>query len=215
MRVKPSELLLCIALAVPIFACAPGNVRVPAAAQNPDVADDGHPFDDDLSSVLGRPPPPLDVDQAWINSPPLTLAALRGRVVLLRWLMSPECPMCTATVPVLKDLDQAYRAQGLLVIGVYHHKDPEPLDTALVKTHVARFGLTIPVAIDRDFKTLNAWWLTGHEYRRFTSVSFLLDRRGLVRHVHLGGKVAQASDEYRTMRDKIVELLKEPAPQAL
>jgi peroxiredoxin len=211
MRNRRLALALALSLMWTGFGCAPNAPKVPAG--NPDLADDGHPFDDDLSSILGRAPPPLQVDAAWINSAPLTLAGLRGRVVLVRWLMSPACPMCSATVPALKELDQAYAAQGLTVIALYHHKDDEPLDSALVQRHMLQFGLTIPVAIDRDFKTLNAWWLTGHEYRRYTSVSFLLDRRGLVRHVHLGGKMAKATDDFLKMQGQVVALLKEDAPR--
>ena len=54
------------------------------------------------------------------------------------------------------------------------------------------------------------WWLDGRE-RSWTSVSFLIDRRGVIRHVHLGGKLAPDTDDFRVMRAKIEALLAEGA----
>ncbi len=144
----------------------------------------------------------------WLNSPPLALADLRGRVVLVRWFMSTECPLCSATAPSLRAFDEEYRGRGLSVIGMYHHKDPEPLDPAKVATYVKRYGYTFPVAIDTDWRTLKDWWLDGHE-RNFTSVSFLIDKQGTIRFIHPGGKYEPGSQGEREMRAKIETLLKE------
>jgi len=144
----------------------------------------------------------------WMNSQPLALADLRGRVVLVRWFMSTECPLCSATAPSLRAFDEEYRGRGLSVIGMYHHKDPEPLDPAKVETYVRRFGYTFPVAIDTDWRTLKDWWLDGHE-RNFTSVSFLIDKQGTIRFIHPGGKYEPGSGGEREMRAQIENLLKE------
>jgi thiol-disulfide isomerase/thioredoxin len=155
--------------------------------------------------LLGTTPPEWTVDH-WLNSPPLTLASLRGQVVLVRWFMSTECPLCSATAPSLRAFDADYRARGLRVIGLYHHKDAEPLDPAKVEAYVKRYGYVFPVAIDTDWRTLKAWWLDGHD-RNFTSVSFLLDRQGVVRFIHPGGKVAPGSADEKQLRGQIERLL--------
>ncbi|KYF77482.1 alkyl hydroperoxide reductase, partial [Sorangium cellulosum] len=147
----------------------------------------------------------------WYNSPPLTPAELRGKVVLVRWFMSPSCPFCSATAPALKALDERYRERGLVVVGMYHHKDPEPLDPAAVKGYLAHFGYSFPVAIDPDWRTLKRWWMDGHPKREYTSVSFLLDRAGLVRHVHLGGKLEPDTPEFAVVEGRVRALLDEPA----
>jgi peroxiredoxin len=144
----------------------------------------------------------------WINSPPLTLADLRGRVVLVRWFMSTECPLCSATAPSLRAFDAQYRARGLSVIGMYHHKDPEPLDPANVEKYVKTYGYTFPVAIDTDWRTLKDWWLDGHD-RHFTSVSFLIDKQGTVRFIHPGGKYEPGSEGEKELRAQIERLLAE------
>ncbi len=64
------------------------------------------------------------------------------------------------------------------------------------------------MAIDTDWKTLHRWWLDGHS-RRWTSVSFLLDRRGVIRHIHPGGQYVKGDKDYEAMRSKIEALLAE------
>ena len=70
------------------------------------------------------------------------------------------------------------------------------------------YQFRFPVAVDPDWQTLKRWWLDDHE-RTWTSVSFLIDQRGVIRHVHLGGKLAPDTDDFRIMRAKIQELLAE------
>jgi peroxiredoxin len=146
----------------------------------------------------------------WINSPPLTLAALRGKVVLVRWFMSTECPYCSATAPALVQLHEQYGARGLTVIGMYHHKRPDPLTTDKVRGWVRDFGFEFPVAIDHDWETLKRWWWKGEgQGRTFTSVSFLVDQRGVIRHIHPGGTMAPGSRDLRDMTRMIETLLAE------
>ena len=159
------------------------------------------------AELIGRPAPGWDVTE-WIGSPPLAFASLRGKVVLVRWFMSTECPYCTATAPALNALHAEYGGRGLAVIGMYHHKRREPLDLDKVRGWAHDFGFVFPVAVDRDWRTLRRWWLDGHE-RRFTSVSFLVDRKGIIRHIHPGGTLALGTPDYAAMRAKIEALLAE------
>jgi thiol-disulfide isomerase/thioredoxin len=181
----------------------------PSHARDAPLVSGGDPgFDDDVRDVVGHPAPPWDVGP-WFNSAPLAPADLRGKVVLVRWFMSPSCPLCSASAPALVELDHRYRARGLAVIGMYHHKDDDPLDPEKVRGYVAHFGFTFPVAIDPDWRTGKRWWQNGHK-REYTSVSFLLDRAGIVRHVHLGGQLAPGSPAYAIVEERIKALLAEP-----
>jgi thiol-disulfide isomerase/thioredoxin len=166
-----------------------------------------HVGDTDVSGIVGKPAPGWNLAR-WFNSPPLTVESLRGSVVLVRWFMSPECPLCSATAPSLNAFHERYAAAGLRVIGMYHHKGKQPLDPADVQGYVEHYGFEFPVAIDADWQTLQRWWLDGHE-RGFTSVSFLVDRAGIVRHVHLGGKYAPGSADHAQMQRWIESLLAE------
>jgi peroxiredoxin len=166
---------------------------------------------DEGAELIGTRPHPWRVEH-WINSPPLTLADLRGQVVLVRWFMSPRCPLCSATAPSLRSFDEQYRARGLRVIGFYHHKDPEPFDLARVADTVKQFGFRFPVAVDPDWRTLKDWWLGDEHHdrnRSATSASFLIDKHGVIRFVHPGGKYEPGSDGERELRAAIERLLKE------
>ena len=143
----------------------------------------------------------------WFNSKPLALEDLRGRVVLVRWFMSPDCPLCSATAPSLNLLDERYRARGLVVLGFYHHKGAEPLQPAAVKGYLEHYGFRFPVAIDPDWKTLNRWWLDRE--RSYTSVSFLVDKQGVIRFIHPGGRYAPGSADLAEIEKKIEALLAE------
>ncbi len=157
--------------------------------------------------LVGTTPPPWTTE-AWVNSPPLALSDLRGKVVLVRWFMGTSCPMCSATAPALKKLHADYASRGLVVIGMYHHKDDAPLTEETYAQTLRSYGFGFPVARDPDWKTLHAWWLDVPDRaneRDFTSVSFLLDKEGRVRGVHPGGRL-----DYEPMRRGIERLIAEP-----
>jgi thiol-disulfide isomerase/thioredoxin len=144
----------------------------------------------------------------WMNSAPLQLKELRGKVVLVRWWTAPGCPYCAATAPALNRLHADFGAKGLTVIGAYHHKSPAPFTPADVASRAAEFGFKFPIAIDTDWQTVNDWWLNSGD-QRWTSVSFLIDRHGRVRHIHEGGEYPLGSEDYHQLRQKIEELLQE------
>jgi thiol-disulfide isomerase/thioredoxin len=143
----------------------------------------------------------------WINSAPLTLAQLRGRVVLVRWWTAPGCPFCAATAPALNNFHARYAKRGLSVIGFYHHKARAALQPADVEQYAKLFKFEFPIAIDPEWTTLRSWWLNRD--RKFTSVSFLLDRRGVIRHVHPGGQYIKGDAQYAKLEAAIEQLLAE------
>lgn len=146
----------------------------------------------------------------WFNSRPLQLEDLKGRVVLVRFWTAPGCPFCAASAPSLNEFYEKYYDQGLEVIGFYHHKSSEPLDPKEVQRHIERFGFKFPVAIDYDWETLKNWWLDKRP-RAWTSVSFLIDKKGVIRHIHPGGQYVKGDRDYAMFQAKIGELLREPA----
>jgi len=164
-----------------------------------------HPHDDGLAGVIDQPAPPWQVAQ-WFNSPPLALEDLRGKVVLVRWFMDPSCPFCSGTAPTLRALHERYADQGLAVIGMYHHKAETPLDPVEVEGWVKHYGYQFPVAIDKDWTTLRRWWLDGHN-RSYTSASFLIDKTGVVRRVHLGGLIAPEGADIAAIDADVERLL--------
>jgi peroxiredoxin len=168
-----------------------------------------------LSASAGRAGDPLIGTQApewqvsdWANSKPLALKDLAGKVVLVRWWTAPGCPFCALTAPALNEFHRDYKGRGLVVLGFYHHKAETPLSAERVQRSAEKLGFRFPVAVDRDWKTLKRWWLDKHE-RAWTSVTFLIDRKGVIRHVHPGGCYVKGDKDYEALRAKIEELLKE------
>ncbi len=146
--------------------------------------------------------------QDWFHSKPLLLKDLKGKVILVRFWTAPGCPFCVASAPALNELYQKYHDRGLEVLGLYHHKSSEPLRKEDVQAHAGKFGFKFPVAIDYDWKTLKDWWLASRQ-RAWTSVSFLIDRKGIIRHIHPGGQYVKGDPDYAVLENKIQELLTE------
>ncbi len=158
-------------------------------------------------ALIGTTPPDWKVTH-WIGTQPTELKRLRGKVVLVRWWTAPGCSYCEATAPALNEFYKQYGPQGLEVFGFYHHKSEAPLKIKDVQRYAQKLGFKFPIAIDPDWRTLKSWWLEkGH--RDYTSATFLLDRKGAIRHIHPGGQYVKGDPAYRALKGKIEELLAE------
>ena len=171
--------------------------------------------DDRGQSLLGTRPPELQ-DIRWLTSEALHLQDLKGKVVLIRWWTGPTCRFCAASAPVLNEFNDEFADEDFLIIGLYHHKSRTALTDQFVQGLIHSLDFQFPVGIDLGWENLNRWWLqTGR--RGWTSVSFLLDRQGVIRYIHPGGSYAQepleffptAQQDYQTLRSTIRELLSE------
>jgi cytochrome c biogenesis protein CcdA/thiol-disulfide isomerase/thioredoxin len=128
--------------------------------------------------VLGTAPD-FTGTQQWFNSKPLSLPALRGRVVLIDfWTYT--CINCIRTLPYLKAWDKRYRHAGLTIVGVHSPEFGFEKNAGNVQRAVRSFGLRYPVVQDNDLATWSAW---GNQY---WPAEYLIDTRGRVRHVHFG-----------------------------
>jgi len=125
------------------------------------------------------PAPELAGIVNWINSEPLTLEQLRGKVVLIDfWTYS--CVNCVRTLPYIKDWHDKYAEDGLVIIGVHTPEFEFEKDTANVEKAVERFGLKYAVAQDNDFKTWRAF------NNRYWPAKYFIDFEGNVRYTHFG-----------------------------
>ena len=107
-------------------------------------------------SLVGTPAPSWK-NRDWINSKPLRLSQLRGKVVLVRFFTGPSCPFCRATASALNRLHAQYGDKGLVIVGMYTPK-PVPVHQPLsrIQRLVKEYGFEFPVAVDNDWATLKA-----------------------------------------------------------
>ncbi|HEY7077877.1 MAG TPA: cytochrome c biogenesis protein DipZ [Solirubrobacteraceae bacterium] len=125
------------------------------------------------------PAPNFRGTQRWFNSPPLSLAALRGHVVLVDfWTYT--CINCLRTLPYLKAWYAKYRADGFVVVGVHTPEFGFEHDAGNVRDAVKRFGIRYPVVQDNKYSTWFAW---GNQA---WPSEYLIDARGHVREAREG-----------------------------
>jgi len=154
------------------------------------------------SSRQGPEAPDLQGITAWINSAPLTMERLRGKVVLVDfWTYS--CINCLRTLPYLKSWEERYHAKGLVILGVHSPEFAFEHSLGNVRAAVKRLGIRYPVALDNDFATWNAY------QNQYWPADYLIDRTGRVRDVHFG------EGAYAQTEQKIRELLATRLPPAL
>ena len=115
----------------------------------------------------------------WFNSPPLTLSALRGKVVLVDF-WTHGCSNCINTLPHVQAWHARYRAQGLVVIGVHTPEFPSEREPANVQAAIQRHGLGYPVAMDNGFRTWEAW------RNAYWPALYLIDKQGRIVYQHIG-----------------------------
>jgi cytochrome c biogenesis protein CcdA/thiol-disulfide isomerase/thioredoxin len=115
----------------------------------------------------------------WLNTSPLSIASLRGKVVLVDfWTYS--CINCLRTLPHLEEWDHAYRSKGLVVVGVHTPEFGFEHDLGNVTEATKRLGVRYPVALDNDYRTWNAY------SNQYWPAEYLIDQNGNVRHIHFG-----------------------------
>lgn len=129
----------------------------------------------------------------WINSDPLTLKNLRGRVVLLDfWTFG--CYNCRNTLPFVKSWHKRYADSGLTVIGVHSPELDNERDVGNVRREVASLEIRYPVVTDNDYLTWKAYSVEAWP------TVFLLDKEGHIRWSHVGeGAYDEAESEIRRL----------------
>lgn len=137
----------------------------------------------------------------YINTPssaPLTLASLKGKVVLVDfWTYS--CINCIRTLPHLNDWYQRYADKGFVIVGVHSPEFEFEKNYDNVKAAVQKLGIKFPVILDSNHGTWNAY---GNMY---WPRDYLVDTQGYIRHDHIG------EGDYNTTESAIQSLLAEGA----
>jgi cytochrome c biogenesis protein CcdA/glutathione peroxidase-family protein len=125
---------------------------------------------------------------AWLNSPPLNMEMMRGKVVLVDfWTYS--CINCLRTLPYLKAWYEKYRDQGLVIIGVHTPEFAFEKDERNVRQAVDDLGITYPVAMDNRYAIWNAFKNDAWP------AHYLIDGQGQIRHRQVGEGAYQETEQ--------------------
>lgn len=125
------------------------------------------------------PAPDFTGIAAWLNSPPLSMQALKGKVVLVDfWTYS--CINCLRTLPYVTKWHDKYKDQGLVVVGVHTPEYAFERKTGNVQTAIKRFGIRYAVAQDNEYATWKAY------ENQYWPASYLIDRSGRIVLQHFG-----------------------------
>jgi cytochrome c biogenesis protein CcdA/thiol-disulfide isomerase/thioredoxin len=163
----------------------------------PATADAGKPSSESM------PLPDLSGATAWINSPAITPASLRGKVVLVDfWTYS--CINCLRTLPYIKAWYDKYKDSGLVVIGVHTPEFPFEKDESNVRKAIRDLGISYPVAMDNDYAI---WRNFNNEY---WPADYFVDATGHIRFHHFGEGGYEESEQW--IRSLLEEANHRPLP---
>src|SRR3979490_2547714 len=123
--------------------------------------------------------PPLDGATQWLNSPPLTPAGLRGKVVLVDfWTYT--CVNWLRTLPYVRAWDAKYPDQGLVVVGAHPAEVPFEKDIDDVRWAAKEMDVNYPIAVDSDY---GVWRAFDNNY---WPAVYVADVNGGIRYHHFG-----------------------------
>ncbi|MDH6167463.1 thiol-disulfide isomerase/thioredoxin [Variovorax boronicumulans] len=185
MRIRSNVVLAIAAVAASVavlaFAAPPrgGDIAANAAAQAPEFQ---------------------NIDK-WLNSEPLKLQELRGKVVLVDfWTYT--CINCLNHLPYVKEWNEKYKDKGLVVVGVHTPEFAYEKSTKNVQDAIQRLQIKHAVAQDNSYGT---WKAFNNQY---WPAVYLIDKQGKIVYSHFG------EGSYGTTEKKIQALLAEPSPVA-
>ena len=131
----------------------------------------------------------LERANEWLNSPPLTAADLRGKVVLIDfWTYT--CINWLRQLPYVRAWAEKYKDQGLVVIGVHAPEFPFERNIDNVRRAVKDMGLAYPIAVDNDFAIWRAF------RNQYWPALYFVDAQGRVRHHHFGEGEYEQSERF-------------------
>lgn len=117
--------------------------------------------------------------KAWLNSGPLNITDLRGKVVLVDfWTYG--CYNCVNTLPHVTRLYDTYKDKGFVVVGVHTPEFPFEKSTDNVQAAIKRYGIRYPVAQDNEYATWNAY------HNQYWPAQYIVDRNGAIVFEHAG-----------------------------
>ncbi len=177
-----------------------GCVDVLTAAQKRQVASIiGSPLDTTKLKRIYPMAPEFATGTEWFNSSPMTLASLRGQVVLVHFYAF-QCHNCHANFAIYQKWHKQWKDKGVVVIGIQSPETKLESDASAVRQAAVDRGLEFPIIMDSEMKNWNAWANT------MWPTVYVVDKRGYLRHWWQGELNWQGATA-----DKLIEQVVESA----
>lgn len=171
------------------------NELAKISKKNIDAPAIGKPFSN-VALTNGPIAPEIIPGGVWFNSKPLTLAKLKGKVVIIDfWTYT--CINCQRTFPYVKEWWEKYKDKGLVIIGVHAPEFEFEKDKNNLVKAISDFGLTYPIVQDNNYET---WQAYNNQY---WPAKYIIDKNGIIRYAHFG------EGDYDETEKDIQNLLKE------
>lgn len=173
-----------------ILALAAAALSSPAFAQEP--------------VAMKIPAPELEKIESWINTEPLALKDLKGKVVVLHfWTFG--CINCVRNYPSYIGWHKDFADKGVVVLGVHTPETDGEKVVEKVREKVKQHEIKYPIAVDGAAKTWTAW------DNRWWPSTYLIDKEGFVRYRWDGELNWKEVKGEKLMRERIEQLLAEKA----
>jgi len=135
-------------------------------------------LDPESDSIVGTQAPEFAAGE-WINSAPLTIRELRGKIVIVDfWTF--KCRNCVNVLPDVQDWYKTYRDRGGTVVAVHSPETDAEADLDVLRRFIADNGIEYPIVTDNTFATWNRYRV------QFWPSTFVIDREGIIRSFHYG-----------------------------
>ena len=148
------------------------------------------------------PAPEFTSVTGWINSEPLTMSKLRGKVVLVHF-WTHGCYNCVNNYKHYKAWQERYSGKDVVIVGIHTPESPGERKLDQIKEQAAKNGLKFPIAVDNDSSNWKAW------NNRYWPTVYVVDRRGRVRYGWEGELNYKGAAGEETVRKYIDKLLTE------
>ncbi|HUC39131.1 MAG TPA: redoxin family protein [Candidatus Acidoferrum sp.] len=140
------------------------------------------------------PAPNIQGISAWINSQPINISELKGKVVIVDfWTYS--CINCIRTIPFLNTLQKEYGNNGLVIIGVSTPEFQFEHNLTNVESAVKRFNITYAVALDNNYSTWDAY------HNEYWPADYFIDKNGDIRYESFGESPSSFNETEQVVRE--------------
>jgi len=158
----------------------------------------------DFSQVKPSPglAPEFTEIEAWVNSDPVTIESLRGKVVIVHFFAF-GCINCIHNYPWYKEWHDAYQGQDVAIIGIHTPETKTEEDNSLLEASLAKNELKFPVAVDKEKAMWKAW------YNNMWPSVYIIDKQGRLRYWWYGELDWEGAGNQKVARQQIDQLLAE------